>query len=117
LVPVESHSSGTPPGPHEAVPGMHDPVHAVLAPAPLQANGHALGVSRQMPCTSHCWITGAAGLHRRSPAAQPAPASTPPSSNALPPCPESTTVASTPPSPKTLFRPGWTPASSFSGRT
>jgi hypothetical protein len=67
FVPVASQRKGVSPR-HPLVPGWHDPVQEVVAPAPLHTNAHVVGVSRQIPCRSHCWITGLEGLQRLSPA-------------------------------------------------
>jgi len=50
------------------VPGWHMPVQPTCSPLPLHANAQAVGVSRQIPCKSHCWIAGFDGLQRLSPA-------------------------------------------------
>jgi hypothetical protein len=69
FVPAASHRTGVLPT-QLRMPGWHEPVHPVIAPLPLHANAHAVGVSRQIPCKSHCWITGLDGLQRLSPAMQ-----------------------------------------------
>jgi len=67
FVPVASQRKGVLPT-QLLVPGWHEPVHAVVAPAPLHANAQAVGVSRQIPCRSHCWISGFVEWQRLSPA-------------------------------------------------
>ena len=69
-MPVASQRKGVVPT-QLRVPGRHEPVHAVVSPLPLHANAQLAGVSRQVPCRSHCWITGLDGLQRLSPGVQP----------------------------------------------
>ena len=69
LIPAASHRKGVLPL-QLLVSGRHDPVQAVVGPLPLHTNGQRVGVSRQIPCRSHCWMTGLDGLQRLSPAIQ-----------------------------------------------
>jgi len=61
--PMASHRTGVSFVPQLRVPGLQDPVQAVLAPLPLQTEGQA-AVSRQTPARSHFWIADVEGLHR-----------------------------------------------------
>jgi hypothetical protein len=70
-VPVASQREGVSFAPQVRVPGLHEPVQAVVSPLPLQAKLQVTGVSRQSPRTSHCWMALLDGLHCRSPGVQP----------------------------------------------